>query len=489
MLHGRSDEKAAPLGGLDRVFSTARHFVPIGALVAALLLGHAAFDALPTVVAEREGGMGLGSALIVAQVFGVAGIAAGAIAAAYALDRGRPAWAVVAGALAHYAGMTAAGTAPIGAIGWITAAYGLAGVGLGAVATSAFVLAAGMGGRAVVAIVLLLLASSAARGVVGSLPAFGPAGLILPAAVVVAVAVLAVRGWPGRSPREASPARGGPGGRVLPLGAVLVGGALVVVGVVAMLAGADPSRLSAAMIAGSFGVGLPGLDGARAVLATVGLATALGGATLLLLRAGAGRTVGAAGAGVALVAVAGAGVVALLSLAGTTGGVPRPAPGVALAALVGTAAGIGLGGWWLAGTGRPRQVALTGTAVLAGAVGVGAALGFGGAGGLAALVVACAAGFGAGFAAPAMRLVLAEVVVTRRGLAAAVGVMGATSGAVLGSMVGIGEGLRSQAGGGQPPPVGALLLLAVALAAVGVAARLPARSSLSSVRPRRRETG
>lgn len=61
--------------------------LPIRLYAILVLIGQAALEAMPAVVAEWEGGMGLGSALILGQVVQVAALALGATSAAFLLDR------------------------------------------------------------------------------------------------------------------------------------------------------------------------------------------------------------------------------------------------------------------------------------------------------------------------------------------------------------------------------------------------------------------
>src|SRR5919108_3353004 len=158
--------------------------------VGLLLIGQAALDALPLVVARYEGGMGPGSALIVAYVLEVGGIALGAAAAAYLVDRGWASAALVLGAVLFAVGLIAALTAPMGALGWVVGGVGVAGSGFGLIVTTAFAVAASLSRQhRPFAIMLLLIALLAARIATGAMMSAGPITLTLASALVLAISV------------------------------------------------------------------------------------------------------------------------------------------------------------------------------------------------------------------------------------------------------------------------------------------------------------
>jgi hypothetical protein len=451
--------------------------LPLIPYVILILVGQAALDAMPAVVAVREGGMGLGSALILAQVIQGAALALGAAAAAYFIDRRNGPVALLAGSLLFYAGLFAVGLQPMGALAWVLVAQGAAGAGFGIILTASFAAAAAMGASVrLFAILLLLLAPLAARGVIGFMYLGGTLALTLAGGVAVGVAVVVAR-LPGIGRAHSSDhiTAMADGLRPRSRRIAVLGGLMVAVGVLLALVGADPSRVSAALLAGPVGIGgLEGLDDLRAGMLAGGLGLVVVGAWLLVARQTAGRTFLAVPA-IALAAFAGSGMVAALSFAILTGtAVPgeRTVSPVGVAAVGGSALGVVLGAAWLARGGRPRVVATTGCALLACATAVGLAIVLAPSDELRTLVPLAAVallGVAGGAAASALRLVLARVVVHQRGLAAAAGVVAASFGSMLGSMIGNGEGVRLVAGQPAETSVGLLALAATAVTAVAVA--------------------
>jgi hypothetical protein len=446
-----------------------------------ILVAQAALDAMLGVVAVREGGMGIGSALILGQAVQVAAIPLGATAAAWIVDRGAMRAAVLPGALLLTAGFLSVGIQPVGDLGWVLVPQAIAGVGFGAILTASFAAVAAMTASSrPLWIAVLLLAAIAARSAIGVMYLGGTLALTLAAATVVGLSALAawlaggVSAERSTAPRTAS--RLGNGGSPIWQGAV--GGLLVAIGVFASFVGADPSRVTAVLLAPFVDAGsLEMLDALRAGSLVGGLALVVAGGALLLVRRGVDRRTVAAVAAILLAAVAASGTIAALTFAAATDvAIPgeRAIPLVAVAALTGSALGIVAGSVWLARRGRPRIVATSGGVVLAcaavgGMVAVGAPLPqLTGLAALAALLTLL--GFGGGMAACALRLVLADSAWHQRGLAAAAGVMAASFGSVLGSLIGNGEGVRFAADGAGPISVG-LVLLPAAGAAAAIAAR------------------
>ena len=457
--------------------------LPYAALI---VLGEAAIGSVPDIVAVREGGMGLGSALLMAQLAQVAGTAFGATLAAYLVDRGSPHVALVGGALLYYAGLIGVGHQPSHLLGWVIVIMALAGAGLGMMLAAAFSTAAGERARTrPLAISLLLLAALVASPLVGNVvfrP--GPAALVVVAAIVVAVAVLLA--WNDRA-RERTAGRFGEQGQMTAR-VPLVGGGLFAAGVLAMLWGIDPSRVSAAMVAGTLGVGgLESLDGLRIALVLIGVVAVAAGVVVLYLgrRPSRGTVLAAVGSAAAALAVAG-----LLAVAGFA--MPRElsppdsrgGPLGELSALAGGVAGLLLGAWLLARDVRPRVVASSGGLVLAGLAvlvvgGAGSALGSSGAIGPIATIVAV--GFAGALIAVALRLALADAPIGERGFAAAAGVASVALGAIAGLMIGAAQGVALAIGTAEGVPVGSLILAAAALVSLGVAAVLPHRAPAERV--------
>jgi hypothetical protein len=473
----------------DPLDSTAVRALAIVPYAILILVAQAALDAMLGVVAVREGGMGIGSALILGQAVQVAAIPLGATAAALIVDRGAMRAAILASALLLAAGFLSVGMQPVGDLGWVLVPQAMAGAGFGGTLAASFAAVAGMtASNRPLGIAVLLLAALAARSAIGTMFLGGTLALTLAAATVVGLSALAA--WLARSisaerstaPRATS--RLGDGGPSIWQGAV--GGLLLAIGVFASFVGADPSRVTAVLLAPFVDVGsLEMLDALRAGSLVGGLALVVAGGALLLVRRTVDRQTVAAVAAILLAGVAASGTIAALTFAAATDvAIPgeRAIPLVAVAALTGSALGILAGSVWLARRGRPRIVATSGGVVLASATVVGI-VAVGGplpqlAGPAMLAVLLASLGFGGGVVASALRLVLADSVWHRRGLAAAAGVMAASFGSVLGSLIGNGEGVRFATGGSGAISVGLLLLPAAAAAAAVIAARLvaPART-------------
>ena len=438
----------------------------------AMLVGQAALEAVPGIIAEREGGMGLGSALIVAQVVQVAGLAFGATLAAYLVDRGSTLAALLAGAALFCTGMLAVEMQPMHALSWVVAGLGLAGAGLGIVVTVAFAMAAGVVARErPQALVLLLLTPLLARAVIGPFYALGSMALILGAVTFAGLAVLGA-GLEGVAPTEAASGR-----RPMTGGRALAGGALLSAGLLMTLGGADPSRLSGVLIAGWVGFdSFETLELVRIAMLAVGLALVLA-AALVLLRGAAGRSVALAVPAVALAALASTGLLAALRLAhATDAGLYADRSALAgLAAASGGALGIVMGAWRLTRTGEPRRVAIAGGVIL-GATTLVVLLSLFIAPPPLALVLGAVAllALAGGLVAIALRLVLADVPPGRRGLAAGAGVVAAASGSVLGSMIGAGEGIRIATGEPGSMAVGSFAMVVAAIGGLIAVGLLPA---------------
>jgi hypothetical protein len=459
--------------------------IHIASYVGLLVIGQTALDASPLVVAAQEGGMGPGSALIVAYVLQAGGIALGAAAAAYLVDRGSIATALIAGAVVFAGGLIAAMTAPMGALGWVIAGLGVAGSGFGLILTAAFSTAAGVGLRGrPIAIMLLLLALLAARVGTGAVVVAGPLVLTVAAAIVVAISVL-LAGLSGLARTNASvgPAAAGEARHRLSGGAALLGGLLLAAGVVGTLAGADTSRVSAFALAGSLGAGsLDVLDFVRTGMVVGGLAMVVGGSTVLFRRLRPDTGLVWAGPVIGLAALTTAGMGTGLTLAVTLGGTSSGREGAVVAGLAvigGSGFGLLLGGWWLARGGASHVVAIAGTLILLGGSALGLIALSGTASVPADVFVAAGvlglSGFGGALVAVALRLVLAESAAHQRGLAAGAGVVAASFGSALGSLIGTGAATRWLTGDPNAIPTGVVVLAAAAVGAVAAVLRMSSR--------------
>lgn len=455
--------------------------------VAILLVGQAVLDAGPAIVAEREGGMGLGSALIAASVVQIAGIVVGAILGGLLADRHSPAATLLAGALLTYVGLLATGIAPMGSLGTIVAGMGIAGIGFGFLLTAAFADAAALErprDRAM-AVVLLLAVPIAARLAVGSAFAAGPTAFVVAGATVVGLAILAVR-----LVGPASVAHDAPGVEALPSPGALprgmVAAAILGLGTLLSVAAADPSRLSASLLAGMVGGGgLESLDTVRIAMGAIGIALLLVGAAMLL--AGAERVVRLAAAGLLLLGLAGSGVAASMTRALIGGRVPDgDAALLAAAGALAGVVGLAIGGTLATGRRGRGLPAVIGGATVAAASVLGCLTLLGPRpepGSVVAILLVAIAGLGLGIAASALRLALTDVRPTRRGLAAAVGVAAATIGSALGGMVGAGEGVALVGGAPRGFAAGLVGLMIAAAAGTGAGSLLPRRDRREPVRP------
>jgi hypothetical protein len=440
-----------------------------------IVLGEAAIGSVPDVVAVREGGMGLGSALLMAQLAQVAGVVFGAAVAAYIVERWSAPASLVGGALLYYAGLISVGHQPSHLLGWVVVILAVAGAGLGMVLTAAFSAAATVGAaQRPAAVGLLLLASLTGALLVGNAGLnSGPPVLVIVAAVMVGGAVLIARAAGGRTTDAARPATG----RGLSVRSALGGGGLLAIGVLATLWGIEPSAVSVTLLASTFGIGVSGpMDGLRPGLVLVGVV--LGGIGLGVLAAGGrpSRETVMAVAATASVSVAVSGLIAIAGFA-----VPRDlsppdsggGPLGQLAGLVGGAAGLGIGAWLLARGIAARTVAIGGAIVLAG-LGILLLIGLAGMlgeSGLIGPVLAIAVtAFGGGLAGVALRLLLTEVPVGQRGLAAGGGVAAAAFGAITGLMIGAADGFSVSMGLSQGVPLGFVVVAAAALLAAAIVA-------------------
>lgn len=446
----------------------------------AILVAQAALEAMPAVIAMREGGMGLGSALILGQAAQVAAVATGAAVAAYVVDRRSAQAAMLAGAVLLGAGLILVGLLPLGELIWVLLAQVLAGTGFGIILTASFASAATMAdGVRPLAIALLLLAPLPARSVIGILFTGGPLVLTVAAGIVLAISLLVVRpphpaSLEGSAGVKASPE---PGRVALSGRGATLGGLLTGFGVLATIVGADGSRVSAALLAGLFGLAqLEVLDALRAGMLLTGLVLMLGGAALLLRGQRLHRRTLAAVPPILLVALAGSGIGAALRFAAPTGEIvpgERTISLVGAAVLIGAALGILLGGLWVVRSGRPQVVATLGSAILACATVLGVAALVIPVPALTGLVVVAALlaviGVGGGIAASALRLLLADAPSHQHGLAAAAGVVAASFGSALGTTIGNSQDVGFGTGETGAISLG-LLLLALAAAAAAVSA-------------------
>jgi len=443
---------------------------------ALLLVAQVALDAAPTIVAEREGGMGLGSALIIGSVAQVAALALGATAAAYAVERRCAGVALIAGAVLLYAGLMAVGTAPMGALTWLTAAFAIAGLGYGAILTVAFATAAAVASRSRgVAIGLLLVAVLVARLVAGTVWVLGPIVLVVVGGAVVVFSVLSVR-----SSSAVVVEQGSHG--ALPAGRAMSAGVLLGLGTLLAVAGADPSRVAAALLAGILGVGgFETLDTARTVMLSLGLSLLVIGMTVLIGRTGVDRGVRWSTPALALATIAALGTSSAMSLVSLYGRSPEDALAASAAGVGGGALGLAAAAWssvrgvdrrapGMVGGGVIFSVSVVALVVLAG--------GRPADGDILPVVLIAGSAIGLGLVAVVLRLVLAEAPNQQRGLAAAAGVVAASVGSVIGSTLGVGQGVRLVSGEASGFAPGAAAVVIAAAASVVLIAVVVRRDGL-----------
>lgn len=450
-----------------------RHVLPYVAIV---LVGQAVLDAGPAIVAEREGGMGLGSALIAAQVAQIAGIVFGAVLAVVLVDRRSAEAALLCGAFLYYAGLMATGVAPMGSLVTVVAGMGVAGVGFGGMLTAAFSAAAAVRDpRARIAAVLLLLAAPiAARIAVGWAFAAGPAAFVVGGAAVVGVAVAAARRTD-LAPRRISSSNDSPEREARSVGSVAWPAVVLGVGTMLSIAGADPSRLSASLIAGSLGMGgFDSIDVARGAVFAAGMLLLLAGAAMLLTAAE--RAVRIAAPGLLLVGLAGSGVAAAVTQAMTAGRMPDGSS-VLIGAVGAATGGVGLvtGGMLIVRGREARLPALIGSATVTAACALGW-LTLNGQrpepGDVMPVIVVGLAGIALGLVAVALRVALTEVPAPQRAQAAGAGVVAAVIGSALGALIGAGEGVNTLTADPRAFPIGLGGFVIAGVAAIAVVAAL-----------------
>lgn len=441
----------------------------------AIGLAVATLEAAPAVIIEREGGMGLGSALIIARVVQVGALAAATIVGGYLVDRRGMTFVLLGGAVASYAGATASAATPHGALDWVIAAFVVTGTGVGLLLAAGFASAATVDRRErPVAIATLLLAVLAGTALGPPLAVTGPGGLVVSAVLVIGASLLAAgrlrdidrRSLAGAAATDDRPISGR---------RATAGAALLAAGVLACLAGADPSRLTAATFARPLGVDLGTLDVARGAFVVAGVGATVAAVAVLLAGRSQARLVAAATAGTALAATSVSGTVAALSLAASIETLPRASAVVVVAGLAGAALGLAAGAWWLSRSGAPQRAAAVGALVLSAAALVGLvplALGWTAVPSAALVALIAIAAAAGGAAAAAFRLVLAEVPVGQLGLAAALGAAAAWFGSVLGTMLGTGEAMRLVFGGTAGMPLAAAVTVLAAAAAAVLGGRL-----------------
>lgn len=421
------------------------------------LVGIVTIEALPGVIAAQEGGSGPGSALLLGQGVQVACTVLGAVLSIH--SRGRhplPSQMKVPAVLLALA-VGAVFVNEHADLGWIVVVGALAGLSLGWLLTAALLHA--MSAPATVrpaCVGLVLMAPVVARAATGWMGGTGLLGIALAALVLLAATMVAGRSTPHAAE---APARVG-----LPRRSLLAAG-IVAVGVIAVLAGTDPSRVLTTMLARPVGMNFNAIDDWRSGFLMIGAALVLGGSTAVGRRAALGPVVAGAVAGLALLGLTASGAGALLVTSVPTGPIvpaERTVGVVALAGLVGTGSGIALAALPGVAHRRPSLTATVGAAILAVACAAVATILSGANPGLAAAsALSAVVGLGAGTSSAALWLSVAELHASKRGFAVALGTAAAAVGLALGPPL---------ARGAAGPPTGADAGMASGGFVVGVAA-------------------
>lgn len=420
----------------------------IGAVVAALavLLAAAIVEAMPQLVVAAQGGMGIGSALLLAKTVQLAALALGALGAALLVARGDPWSATLGGAGLLFCGVATLRLEHDAGVGSLLISHGLSGAGLGAIMSVAFVRAAEDRSNRVLVIALLLLAAVAGRAVVGTLVAWGPGSLLLLAAAVAIPSVgMILR--PTSKTAEAGLHEGHAPRTLVPLvsaPALCVAGLAVAVGFVAVVAGADANLVLVTLLLMPFGLQqLDMLHIWRPIFLVGGIGLAAVGGAIVQRRQRFSPEVGRALIAIAAAAVMTGSAVAAVRMASAIGVTHSRSGSVALVdltALVATAVGLLLGAGVLRLGGSRRMLSVGGVIVLAS----GSALTLGwlvwpslrSGPWMHPAVLAGWVGTGAGLVSIVLRVTLAEAARSERILAVVGGLIASALFAGLGAVVG-----------------------------------------------------
>lgn len=434
------------------------------------LLGIATIEALPRVIAAQEGGSGPGSALLLGQAVQVACVVVGAMLSIATQDRhAAPRIDVPAVFVAMAVGSVALNEHAD--LGWIVVIGALGGIGLGWLLTAATLCAmAAPASERAMAVGLVLLAPVLARAAAGWLGSMGLAGVAAAALALLLIArvdTAAERaGTAGAAMRAPVPRKS------------VVAAAVIAIGVVAIVAGADPSRVLTTMLARPVGISFDAIDAWRSGFLLAGVAIVLGGSFAAGRQAGVERMGSGAVASLAILSLASSGAGALLVASIPTGPIlsgERAVGVVALAGLVGSGLGIGLVTLTSVARRRSAITAAIGAAMLAAAIAAVTGVVSGPGGGVAAAIaLSTTVGLSAGVGSAALWLGLAEGPAAQRGVTAAMGMAAMTVGLALGpSLARSAAGTASIINGGFAgvSVIGIAAIAALAVVVVAHAAR------------------
>lgn len=393
------------------------------------LIGIATIEALPGVIAAQAGGSGPGSALLLGQAVQAACVVVGAMLSIATQERHAVAPRIDVPAVLLAMAVGAVFLNEHADLGWIVVIGALAGIGLGWLLTAAVLRAmSSPASERPVYVGLVLLAPLLARAATGWLGGAGLTGVAAAAPVLLLVAMVET------ARRRAEAPDAGVGLPVPRESALAV--AIVAIGVVAVVAGADPSRVLTTMLAGPVGITFDAIDAWRSGFLIVGVALVLGGSLAVGRHTGLERMGGGAVASLGLLSLAASGAGALLVFSVPTGPIlsgERAVGVVALAGLIGSGVGIGLVTMTGVARRRPPITAAVGAAMLVAAVATVAGVLSGPGGGVAtASVLSTTVGLSGGVSSAALWLGLAERPASQRGVAAAMGMAAVTVGLALG---------------------------------------------------------
>ena len=449
------------------------------AAVVALLafIGIATIEALPRAIAAQEGGSGPGSALLLGQAVQVACVVVGAMLSIATQERHARAPRLDVPAVFVAMAVGAVALNEHADLGWIVVIGALGGIGLGWLLTAAAfrAMAAPVSERAI-AVGLVLLAPVVARAATGWLGGTGLAGVAAGALVLLLIAMVETAFERADAADAALRARA-------PRKSVLAA-AIIAIGVVAIVAGADPSRVLTTMLTRPVGISFDAIDGWRSGFLVAGVAIVLGGSLAAGRQAGLERARGGTVASLAVLNLAASGAGALLVASIPTGPIlpgERAVGIVALAGLIGSGVGIGL--VTMTGVARRRSsiTAAVGAAMLAAAIAAVTGVLSGPGGGVAtAIALNTTMGLSAGAGSAALWLGLADGPSPQRSITAATGMAAVTVGLALGPpLARSAAGTASVINGGFPGVWGIGIAAIASLAAVAVHATLVANNRSS----------
>jgi hypothetical protein len=433
-----------------------------GALVA--LLGSITIDALPGVIAAQEGGMGPGSALLLGQAVQLACWVVGAALSLLAASN-HSRWMLTAPGMLLILAVGSVALNEHADLGWIALAQALAGLALGWLMTAALLRTVPtLEADRPLALALVLLAPVVARGVTGWLERSGLIGLSVAALATLVIAQRIDAQTPDRPARHGREARA----RVTP--SAVLGVLAVSAGLVAALAGVDPSRVLPTMLIGPFGaLSLDAIDASRATFLVIGIVLLIAGAGIVATHVPLQPRLTAAVLALALISLAASGAGTLLAAAAPAEGImlgERAVSLVTLVGLMGTGAGIALATLASIARRRPALTAAIGATGLAIVSGISLVVLTADTANGAAAVLSAPLGLAGGLTAAALWLALLGAAPSLHAVAAAVGTAATTVGLALGPSVARAQDVGGAGGFGAGAASGAVVIAIASVAAL-----------------------